>query len=98
MLRWHEIEKAVMTYISPEQREANIKRAGTLAKRGISFTDFRILSSQYIREKNTGDVISEFDYYILPSNSVKTVSYRQKWVYRESIGKWELESGLPNFE
>ena len=98
MLRWHEIENAVMTYSDPEQREEYLKQAGTLKKRGLSVTDFRILSSQYLPEKKSGDVLAEFDYYILPSNRVKTISYRQEWVYLESLKSWKLKSGLPAFE
>ena len=98
MLRWHEIENAVMTYSDPEEREEYLKQAETLKKRGLSVTDFRILSSRYIPEKKSGDVVAEFDYYILPSNRVKTISYRQEWVYLESIKSWKLKGGLPAFE
>ncbi|MDD2272346.1 MAG: hypothetical protein PHP95_09180 [Desulfuromonadaceae bacterium] len=98
MLRWHEIESAGMTYIDPELRDEYLKQAESLKKRGLSFTDFRILSARYVPEKKTGDAVAEFDYYLLPSNRVKTVSYRQAWVYTESSKKWKLMSGLPDFE
>jgi hypothetical protein len=98
MIRWHEIEKAGMTYIDEDQLEEYLKQAGTLKKRGLSVTDFRILSSRYLSKKKSGDVIAEFDYYILPSNSVKTISDRQKWVYRDEGKGWKLLSGLPAFE
>jgi len=98
MLRWHEIENAVVTYSDPEQREEYQKQADILKKRGISVTDYRILSTRYIPETQSGDVVAEFDYYILPSNRVKTVSHRQEWVYRENIKSWKLKNGLPTFE
>ncbi|MHB8121758.1 MAG: hypothetical protein ACYDG4_06345 [Desulfuromonadaceae bacterium] len=98
MLRWHEIESAGMTYIDPELREEYLKRAESLKKQGLSFTDFRILSTVYIPEKKAGDAVAEFDYYMLPSNRVKTVSYRQEWVYSESDKRWKLKSRLPDFE
>jgi len=98
MLRWHEIESAGMTYIDPEQREEYLKRAETLKKRGLSVTDFRILSSRYLPEKKSGTVVAEFDYYILPSNRIKTISDRQEWIYREETNSWQLQSGLPPFE
>jgi len=98
LLRWHEIESAGVTYIDPELREDFLKQAETLKKKGLSVTDFRILSSTYIPEKKSGDVIAEFDYYILPSNRIKTISYRQDWVYQESIKSWKLKSKLPVFE
>lgn len=98
MLRWHEIENAGMTYIDPEQREEYLKQAEVLKKRGLSVTDFRILSTRYIPERKSGDVVAEFDYYLLPSNRVKTISYRQEWVYLENIKSWKLKSRLPVFE
>ena len=98
LLRWHEIESAGMTYIDPDLREEFLKRADILKKRGLSVTDFRILSTTYLPEKRSGDVVAEFDYYILPSNRVKTISYRQEWVYRENTKSWKLKSGLPLFE
>ncbi|MFZ2949344.1 MAG: hypothetical protein WA003_07650 [Desulfuromonadaceae bacterium] len=98
MLRWHELENAVATYSDPEQREEYQKQVGTFKKRGISITDFRILSTRYLPENQSGDVVAEFDYYILPSNRVKTVSHRQEWKYRESMKSWKLKNGLPSFE
>ena len=98
LLRWHEIESAGVTYIDPELREDFLKQAETLKKRGLSVTDFRILSSKFVPEKKSGDVIAEFDYYILPSNRIKTISYRQDWAYQESIKSWKLKSKLPVFE
>jgi len=98
LLRWHEIESAGMTYIDPDLREEFLKRADILKKRGLSVTDFRILSTTYLPEKRSGDVVAEFDYYILPSNRVKTISYRQEWVYQENTKSWKLKSGLPLFE
>lgn len=98
MLRWRELENAVMTYSEPGQREGYLKQGETLKKRGITVTDYRILSTQYFPEKQTGDVVAEFDYYILPSNRVKTVSHRQEWVYQESSKSWKLKNGLPSFE
>lgn len=98
MLRWHEIENAGMTYIDQEHRAEYMKQAEVLKKRGLSVTDFRILSTLLIPEKQTGDVLAEFDYYILPSNRIKTVSYRQEWVYQESSKSWKIKSGLPTFE
>lgn len=98
MLRWRELENAVLTYGDPEQRAEYQKQAETLKKRGISVTDFRILSTSYYPENHSGEVVAEFDYFILPSNRVKTVSHRQEWVYREISKSWKLKNGLPSFE
>jgi hypothetical protein len=98
MLRWHELENAVMTFSDPGQMEGYLERAETLIKRGLTVTDYRILTSRHLPEKQSGDVVAEFDYYILPSNRVKTVSHRQEWIYRENIKSWKLKNGLPPFE
>lgn len=98
LLRWHEIESAGATYIDPKLREEYSKQAMSLKKRGLSVTDFRILSSRYLPEKKSGDAVAEFDYYILPSNRIKTISYHQDWVYQEDIKSWILKTGLPVFE
>jgi len=98
MLRWHEIENAGMTYIDPNLRDQYLKQADSLKKRGLTVADYRIVSSTYLPENKSGDVIAEFDYFMLPSNRVKTVSYRQEWAYQESIKSWMLKTGLPVFE
>jgi hypothetical protein len=98
MLRWHEIESAVVTYTDPERQEECLKQADVLRKRGLSVTDFRILSTRYLPESQTGDAVAEFDYFILPSNRVKTLSSHQEWVYRENSKSWKINSGLPPFE
>lgn len=98
MVRWHEIESAGMSYVEPDQQDEFQKQAEELKKRGLSVTDFRILTAQFNKEKDTGDVVTEFDYFILPSNRIKTVSYRQKWAYRKDLKGWKLSSTLPEFE
>ena len=61
-------------------------------------TDFRILTYECLPEKKSGEVIAEFDYFILPSNRIKTTTYRQEWVYQDLIKSWKLKSGLPAFD
>ena len=98
LLRWHEMENAVMTYADPEQREDLLKQVDSLKKSGLSVTDFRILSTRYLPEKKSGDVVAQFDYFILPSNRIKTISHRQEWLYQENSKSWIIKTGLPPFE
>lgn len=98
MLRWQEVENAGMTYIDREQRDDFMRKADSLRKRGVTLTDFRILTFECLPDKKTGDVVAEFDYFILPSNRIKTVTYRQEWVYQDLLKSWKLKSGLPPFE
>jgi hypothetical protein len=100
MLRWRDIETAGMVYLDPELRDEFMKTAGEIKKRGVTITDYRIVSSECLPDKGTGEVIAEFDYYALPSNRIKTLTYRQKWNYLDTEEKkgWQLKSNLPLFE
>jgi hypothetical protein len=100
MLRWQEIENAGATYMVPEAREDFMKTAESIRKRGVSITDFRILTQECVPEKATAEVVAEFDYYILPSNRIKTLTYRQNWVFIETefLRAWQLKTGIPEFE
>lgn len=98
MLRWQEVENAGMTYIDKEQRDEFMRKAESLKRRGVTLADFRILTFECLPDKKTGDVVAEFDYFILPSNRIKTVTYRQEWVYQDLLKSWKLKSGLPTFE
>ncbi|MDD2367229.1 MAG: hypothetical protein PHN84_13800 [Desulfuromonadaceae bacterium] len=98
MLRWHEVETAGVTFIDSGINDEYQKQAEALKKRGVSVTDFRILTTKYDPEKKSAEVVAEFDYYTLPSNRIKTLSYHQNWLYRENIKSWRLQSGLPDFE
>ena len=98
MIRWHEIENAGVTYFDPKLRDQYLKQAESLKKRGLTVADFRVLSLKCLPEHKSGNAIAEFDYYIMPSNRVKTVSYHQEWVYQESIKSWIVKTGLPVFE
>ena len=100
MLRWREVEGAGMAYLDPELRDAFMKSAEEIKKRGVTITDYRILTSECLPEKGTGEVIAEFDYYALPSNRIKTLTYHQKWQYLDTEEKkgWQLKSNLPAFE
>ena len=98
MLRWQEVENAGMIYVEKELRDDFMKKAESLKKRGVTLTDFRILTSECLPEKKSGEVIAEFDYFILPSNRIKTITYRQDWVYQDLIKNWKLKSGLPAFD
>lgn len=98
MLRWQELENAGMAFVEKDYRDVYLKRAEALKRRGVTLTDFRILTSECLPEKKTGEVIAEFDYFILPSNRIKTATYRQEWVYQDLVDSWKLKSNLPAFE
>lgn len=105
MLRWQEVAGAGQLYMEPEGREKYMATAESMKKRGVTITDFRILTMEFLPERDRGDVLVEFDYYALPSNRIKTLTYRQDWVYRKMDdakgwqGKsWRVKSALPPFD
>jgi len=100
LLRWREVENAGMIYMDPELRDAFMKSAEEFKNRGVTITEYRILTSECLPEKGTAEVVAEFDYYTLPSNRIKTVTYRQNWTYLDTVVKkgWQLKSGLPPFD
>lgn len=100
MLRWQEMESAGMLYMDAELRDAFMQSVASIKKRGVTITDYRILATDYDVEKVTGEVRVEFDYYIMPSNRIKTLPYKQEWIYRtlsEDLKVWKLKSELPDF-
>ena len=100
LLRWHEVENAGLLYIEPEGSAEFEKAAESLKKRDVTITDYRIRTQECLPEKGTAEALTEFDYYILPSNRIKTLNYRQLWTYHENGDKkgWRLKSGMPLFE
>lgn len=98
MLRWHEVENAGMLYVDKDQRADFMKQAEMFKTRGVTLTDFRILTTECLPERKTGEVIAEFDYFVLPSNKIKTMTYRQEWTYKDLTNSWKLKNGLPTFD
>lgn len=99
MLRWKEVPNAGMVYLTPELRDQHLVNAENLKKRDVTITDYRILFTECFPEQMRGDALVEFDYYVLPSNRIKTVSYKQNWIYKEMDKRrfWKLTSAMPPF-
>ena len=102
-VRWLELEKAALTMVDKEQREAYVQAADQIRRRGVTMVDFRILGQHCRPEQGTADAIMEFDYFVMPDNRLKTASDRQKWVYREEptddqVPGWKLISPPPSFQ
>ena len=100
MLRWQEVVGAGQMYMEPEGRETYLTTAESMRRRGVTITDFRILTMEMLSDKKRGDVMVEFDYYALPSYRIKTLTYKQDWVYRDVDDKksWRVKSALPPFD
>jgi hypothetical protein len=100
MLRWQEVVAAGYLYMEPEGREKFMATADAMGKRGVSITDFRILTMDSLSDKKRGDALVEFDYYSLPSFRIKTLTYKQEWAYRDvdDTKSWRVKSPLPPFD
>ena len=90
---------AVLKYSLPENKENDLKTVEQLKKRGVSITDFRILANDLRTEDFKAETITEFDYFIMPPNVVKTYKYTQEWVYKEVNKKksWKIKNKFPEF-
>lgn len=100
MLRWQEVVAAGQLYMEPEGREKFITTSDGMSRRGVTITDFRILTMDFLSDRKRGDALVEFDYYSLPSFRIKTLTYKQDWVYRDVDGSrsWRVKSALPSFD
>lgn len=99
MLRWQEMHRAVAMYADPASRDDFLARADRIRSRGVTVTDYRLLTSECFPDKRSGEVVAEFDYYILPSNRIKSLTYRQEWFVNENGEPgWKVRTPLPLFE
>lgn len=81
MFRWGEFENACGRFMTPEIVEACVRRAE--GDRKVSITDVRMTKTELDPVVGKARVRWEIEYYILPSNVVKTVEYLQEW---ETVG------------
>ena len=96
LLRWHDMDSAGQVYLPKELVPSFSDAVAELKKRGVTIADFRIVRQECDAAAGTGQVQVEFDYYILPSNRIKTQVYRQSWEYGD--GSWRQTVQLPAFE
>lgn len=104
MVRWQELEKAVLGVVDAEQRASFAKSAEAFRRRGITVVDARELAVSCQTERGLAEATIEFDYFALPSSRVQTVTDRQKWIYRiadssrpDLVEGWKLTTPLPEF-
>ncbi|CAH2032275.1 hypothetical protein [Trichlorobacter ammonificans] len=105
MIRWQEAEKAALTYVDRSQRDRFVGAAESLRRRNVTMADMRILASECRAEHRSAEAVVEFDYFVLPDNRLKTVTDRQKWLFREESSDlpdqtegWKLTTPLPEFK
>lgn len=97
MVRWHELDQALLTFADKSVHKEFQQRV--TAAENVNVVDYRIKRSECRPEKGEAEVLIDWDYYIPPSVTVKTVTDLQKWAYMEENGqgKWVLMTLLPEF-
>lgn len=98
MIRWHEFDKSTLFYVDEPLREDFRKKVNAIDQ--VKVVDYRIKNQECWPKKGTAEVTVEWDYYIPPSVTVRTVIDPQKWRYveEESQRGWLLTTLLPEFK
>ncbi|HEX9078651.1 MAG TPA: hypothetical protein VF795_03610 [Desulfuromonadaceae bacterium] len=98
MIRWHEFDKSTLFYVDDPLRDEFQKRVDDVDQ--VSVVDYRIKNLICRPKEGTAEVTVEWDYYIPPSVTVKTIKDDQKWRYVEEEKRkgWLLTTLLPIFK
>jgi len=98
LVRWHEMESAMVSYVSAPRRDDFRKRIEAAGE--VQVVDYRIKSMECDPVKGEATMKVEFDYYRPPSTRVLTVVDNEKWSYEGPDGgrNWRLQTLLPEFK
>jgi hypothetical protein len=98
MVRWHELDKAPLSFIDDSLREEFKKRID--ASRETRIFDYRVRNLECNVQKGEAGLTVDWDYYTPPSVKVKSVEDVQKWRYvkENDKGMWLLMTLLPEFK
>ena len=98
LVRWHELESAMTTYVSASVQEEYRKKITAAGE--VLVVDYRVKSMECDPVKGEASLKAELDYYRPPSVTVKTVVDNQKWSYEgeDDARFWRLKTTLPDFK
>lgn len=99
LVRWHELENTPLTFVDDTLREEFQKRVE--AYKDVQISDYRVKNAECRPDMSEGEVTVEWDYYIPPSITVKTLEDPQKWRYVDEEKKkkgWMLMTLFPEFK
>ena len=98
LVRQNEFDKAKFFVYEKVREEFEVRAQ---AAKSVKVSDYRVLSTDYETGKGEEIIEVNFNYYIPPSNILKTVVDRQKWsfvyVKDEERKRWRLMTPLPEF-
>jgi len=98
MVRWHELDKAPLTFLADPLRDEFKKRVE--AAKDVQITDYRVKNMECRPKEGKGEVTVEWEYYVPPSFTLKTVEDPQRWEYVEKNDDkgWMLMTLFPEFK
>jgi hypothetical protein len=98
MVRWQEMGSTPLYFVNDPLREEFKKRVEDA--KDVKIADYRIKYRDFRPGEGKADVTVEWDYYIPPSITLKTVEDAQKWQYFDTDKKkgWVLMSLFPEFK
>lgn len=99
LIRWRHLEDACTTYADEPVRQPCLDRAATL--KDLNITDVTSKSVVFGVNGTSATVRTEIEYYLLPSNRVRTILDVQQWEYRDiphtKERAWVITTLLPDF-
>lgn len=105
MMRFNEAEKAAVAFVDRPIREEYTDAASRIRARKLSMVDLRVISQECLPKELKAEATVEIDYFVLPDSRLRTVTDKQKWIYREEddtkpeLGEgWKLVSPFPDFK
>ncbi len=98
MIRWSEFDKSTLFYVDDPLRDEFQKRVDDVSE--VKVVDYRVKNLVCRPKEGTAEVTVEWDYYIPPSITIRTIKDDQKWRYLEEEKRkgWLLTTLLPEFK
>lgn len=97
-LRWQEYSLGLSLF-APEEREAYLARTAELGK--LKMVDGRLEAYNIAEDMRHAESVIVLEYYRLPSATVRSVTLRQSWEYRQpdkmAAGDWFCITPIPPF-
>jgi hypothetical protein len=98
LVRWHDLGAAPLSFVSEPLREEFKKRVD--ASKDVQIADYRVKFMDCRSKEGKAEATVEWDYYIPPAVTLKTLEDAQKWQYIEKKEEegWMLMTLFPEFK
>lgn len=98
-MRWQQMDNACIAYMDAALLEECNRRVE--AAREVKVTEYRVRNVVYDEKNGTARAVVEFDYYLPPGITLKTVVDTQEWALigaEEEKKVWKLKTLPPEFK